>query len=56
MKKAKRALKVAGVVGGMIVYFVIVSQSIVLAMGSIMLMCVAAASFVTWEYFKEVGQ
>ena len=52
--KVKRALKVAGVVGGFILYLAIASQRVEWALGSIMLMCVAGACVVTWEYFKEV--
>ena len=54
MIQFKRGLKVAGVIGGFIVYVVIASQRVEWALGSIMLMCVAGACFVTWEFFKEM--
>ena len=56
MIQFKRGLKVAGAVGGFIVYVAIASQRIEWAMGSIIIMCVAGACAVTWEYFTEMEE
>ena len=53
MIQFKRGLKVAGVIGGFIVYVVIASQRVEWALGSILLLCVAGACVLTWEMFKE---